>query len=328
MKFLIKIILLAALIPGLFSCIFAQQIGLPTTIRVQAFVHDPNGRPVEGATVLIGLPRYGLGRKNVEVSTMTDGEGKAMLSGLAESDYDTMAEKAGYYITNGPPHSIDTETTFQNFAVGVQKIDFELRPIRNPTRSIVRFVDRSRIPTLDVPVGFDLEIGDWVAPNGKGKKSDFVFNLEGPFNGLRDFDQTLTLAFTSPGDGIILTKIEPRIGSDFKFPYEAPLTGYESQRIWKDRRNATGTNHTFDLSGATNYIFRVRTRLDDQGKVRQALYGVITSEVLLGGNNQTGRNVSFAYHLNPDWTRNLEFDPKGEVGAETGKLPVPLPLGQ
>lgn len=38
-------------------------------------------------------------------------------------------------------------------------------------------------------------------------------------------------------------------------------------------------------------------------------YGVIASEVIIGGNNEIGRNVSFTYALNPDWTRNIEFDP-------------------
>lgn len=35
----------------------------------------------------------------------------------------------------------------------------------------------------------------------------------------------------------------------------------------------------------------------------------------MGGNNEIGRNVSFTYALNPDWTRNLEFDPAKTVSS-------------
>ena len=45
-----------------------------------------------------------------------------------------MAEKPGYYRTDGPHRSIDTEKAFNANAIGVQKIDLELRPIKNPAR--------------------------------------------------------------------------------------------------------------------------------------------------------------------------------------------------
>jgi hypothetical protein len=301
---------------------------LPTTITVQAFVHDPDGGPVEGATVYLGLPRYGLDKKNEEVSAVTNKDGAVTLTGIAESDYDTLVQKPGYYRTNGPPHSIDSETGFKKYAVGIQKIDFELRPIRNPTHSIGKFADRLRIPAMNTPVGFDLESGDWVTPYGKGKSSDLIFKLTGFYNGLNDYDQTLLLAFSNPGDGLILTTITPRIGSDFKLPYEAPLDGYESQREWKKSFDGKTRKSTEDLHETTNFIFRVRTHLDGQGNVLRALYGAIMSEISLGGNKETGHNVSFVYQLNPDWTRNLEFDPEKEVAAGTGKLAVSPAPGQ
>jgi hypothetical protein len=190
----------------------------------------------------------------------------------------------------------------------VQKIDFELRLIRNPISGISNAV-RTKVPAFDTALGFDLEAGDWVAPNGKGNVADLIFTVGGYFKDLNDYDQILTLTFTNPGDGIILTKITPHIGSVLKFPYEAPVNGYESRRVWAKTFNGKTEATNIDASGETSYIFRVRTELDEKGNARRALYGVIATEVVIGGNNVIGRNVSFTYALNPGWTRNIEFDP-------------------
>jgi hypothetical protein len=220
----------------------------------------------------------------------------------------------GYYATQGPWRGINDEKSFQKYAVGVQKIDLELRPIRNPIGGISNAV-RIKLPAFDRALGFDLEAGDWVAPFGNGTVSNLIFTVGGYFKGLNDYDQSLTLTFTNPGDGIMLTKIAPRVGSTFKFPYEAPLNGYEPRRVWTKTFNGKTEATNIDGSGETNYIFRVRTELDEKGNVRRALYGVIAGEVIIGGNNEIGRNVSFTYALNPDWTRNIEFDPAKVAAA-------------
>lgn len=278
-------------------------------ITVEVHVRDPDGQPVTGATVRLALPRYRLGDKGQRAESNTNADGVATVSGTAQQDYSVSVEKPGYYPTQGPWRGINDEKSFQQYAVGVQRIDLELRPVRNPISGITKVV-RIKLPAFDRALGFDLEAGDWVAPFGKGTVPDLIFTVGGYFKGLNDYDQSLTLTFTNPGDGIMLMKIAPRIGSMFKFPYEAPLKSYEPRRVWTKNFNGKTEATNIDGSGETNYIFRVRTELDEKGNVRRALYGVIASEVILGGNNEIGRNVSFTYALNPDWTRNLEFDPK------------------
>jgi hypothetical protein len=327
MKTTLSMILPAALLLALPGCMLAQQLGIRVPITVRAFVHDTEGRPIEGARVNLSLPIYGRTITNESTAAFTNREGVATVSGGAQSEYAVGVSKAGYYHTTGPRRGINTEKGAKQYAVGVQQIDLELRPIKNPIRSITKFVDRLRMPVADKPLGFDLEAGDWVAPYGRGRTSDFIFKLEGRFNSVRDYNQSMMLTFGNVGDGIILTKFPPQIGSDFKFPYEAPVGGYESQRIWKMGRDEKGISTTADHGGETNYIFRVRTSLDERGNVRAALYGVITGELIpVGGNNEIGREVNFTYILNPDWTRNLEFDQRQKVPV--GKLPVSPPPSQ
>lgn len=292
------------------GCALAQELTMPAVpITVEACVRDPDGRPVSGATVHLSLPRYRMGDINQSTDGVTNKAGEVTITGVAQQDYGVSASKEGYYFTTGPDRSINTDKGFKQYAVGVQKIELMLRPIQNPIVGISKNVDRLRLPAFDKPLGFDLVERDWVAPYGNGKTADFIFTVGGYFKSINDYDQSLTLTFSNKKDGISLIKITPRIGSSFRFPYEAALDGYESQRVWRKTFDGKSRATNIDNSGEANYIFRVRTELDERGNVRRAMYGVISSEVIIGGNNEIGRNVSFTYALNPDWTRNIEFDP-------------------
>lgn len=289
---------------------------VPITITVQ--VRDPEGLPVEGATVYLALPRYRPGDKNVETTGMTDKEGSVTLSGVAQQDYILSVTKNGYYRTQGPHRAINSETGRRQYATGLQKIDLELRPVRDPIVGISRDVNRQTLPVTGGPIGFDLEVGDWVSPHGKGRISDFVFELDGRFTARRDYDQKFILQFSRPQDGVIVFKHPTNIGSALKWPYEAPLLGYEPSRTWSLKWSPVegGRGTTIDLSGETNYLFRVRSEVDEQGNVVRAMYGVVSGDFIpVGGNSEIGRNVSFTYALNPDWTRNLEFDPAKTVSS-------------
>lgn len=297
-------------------CAVAQELAMPAIpITVEAHVRDPDGLPVEGATVHLALPRYRLGDQYQFAESTTDEDGVATVSGIAQQDYSLSVGKPGYYRTQGPRRGINDDKGFKQYAVGVQKFDLELRPIRNPIVGISKSVDRLRIPAFDRPIGFDLEVGDWVAPYGNGKTNDFVFTVGGYFRSLNDYDQSLTLSFSNQGDGILPFKYPKQLGSALKWPYDAPLSGYEAQRTW--RRTFDGKTRTtnFDNSGEMNYLFRVRTELDEFGNVRRAMYGTISNEVVIGGNNEIGRGISFTYALNPDGTRNIEFDPAKVAGS-------------
>jgi hypothetical protein len=62
-----------------------------------------------------------------------------------------------------------------------------------------------------------------------------------------------------------------------------------------------------DMREDQNYFFRVRTVLDEQGRIKSALYGKISGDIKFGVN----RVIRFNYYLNPtSLDRNLEFDPK------------------
>jgi len=188
-------------------------------------------------------------------------------------------------------------------------VDVVVKPILNPIAMYARD-NNMDIPAKNTPVGFDLIAADWVVPYGKGTISDFIFTMTEkiPFTKYNQpYDLTWTLSFPNKGDGI-QSVIGPPLnqGSALRLPRYAPEAGYESPLVQQ-----LSLNGNKRLNGADgedqNYFFRVRTVLDESGKVKSALYGKIAGPIQYWGN----KDVHMIYYLNPTPNdRNMEFDPK------------------
>ena len=86
---------------------------------------------------------------------------------------------------------------------------------------------------------------------------------------------------------------------------DAPQGGYDS--ILAQVLSLNGDKRLNGADGENqNYFFRVRTALDQQGKVKSALYGKTAGPIVCGPQGI----VQFTYYLNPTPNdRNMEFDP-------------------
>ncbi|MBI5382386.1 MAG: carboxypeptidase regulatory-like domain-containing protein [Opitutae bacterium] len=309
---------LTLLLTALPGCALAQQLVVPPThpVTVRAYVHDPDGRPVEGATVTLSFTYYrGKESTGQSVRQETAKDGFAMVSGTAEAEYRIRTEKSGYYRTIGPVRYLDTEVGLKKYATGTQAVDIELRPIRDQVVGIHKGIEKLRIPALDKPFGFDLEVGDWVTPDGRGKIADLIFKLDGYFNSPDDYSFKLNAILPGSGDGLQAVQVEPlpERGSAFQLPYEAPLTGYHSSHIWERSHIGKERTSSGEWKGGTVFLFRIRTVLDSNGNVVRALYGYMDGNVDYRGTPEQGVKLSFTYWLNPEWTRSLEADPKKTV---------------
>ena len=282
------------------------------TITVRVFVHDPNGKPVEGASVNLALPRYGRNQSDQRDIQPTNPIGVAIVKGKAEQDYAIFAEKPGYYPTFGPHRDLASAKSVDQYAARTQEVDIELRPILNPVAGIQREFDALLIPELNKPFGFDLEVGDWVTPYGRGNATDLIFQLDGYFKTPDDYSFKLRAVFSHDGDGLqaVTVASEPHHGSAFQLPYEAPLDGYEKVHVWERTHIGKERVMTGEWKGGTEFIFRIRTVLDPSGNVLRALYGHLGGNVDFRGKPEEGYRLSFYYWLNPEWTRSLEADPK------------------
>jgi hypothetical protein len=190
-----------------------------------------------------------------------------------------------------------------------------LRKIIAPVRGISVNRDANGggkdFPVYDREIGFDLIVGDWVAPYGLGQITDFVFTL------CRDKTNKITYykaVFPNKGDGIQKFMFSgPAIQSRFKWPYLAPLDGYKGslkkKYIWGGDMNRLSDFEEFEnpeeyRKGKLNYIFRIRTQYDEKGNVVSSYYGRINGDII---NMRVHRREMLNYWINTDpASRSLE----------------------
>ena len=185
-----------------------------------------------------------------------------------------------------------------------------LRLVGNPVPMYAKKV-RIEIPVLDEPVGYDLMVGDWIAPHGKGHKADFVFTMKSRVSGWKDFETHLVLTFTNAMDGIQQIMETGPSGSAFELPRTAAESAY--QVIWTNSIGYVPDKGLFQTQpkDPEGYFFRVRSIVDDQGELPRALYGKIKGPIQFDGRDSKTGHIAFTYYLNPTPNdRNLEFDPK------------------
>ena len=58
------------------------------------------------------------------------------------------------------------------------------------------------LPVFEKAVGFDLMVGDWVAPYGKGINTDIFFTGHFDKHTEGESNYTLTVSFPNSGDGL------------------------------------------------------------------------------------------------------------------------------
>ena len=121
------------------------------------------------------------------------------------------------------------------------------------------------------------------------------------------YDSKLELTFPNKLDGIQLIKEDRTVGSDFKLPRLAPETGYQNKLI-RSRSRIPGKSGENDQKEDNNYIFRIRSE-EKNGKLVRAMYGKIQGDIFI----HPPTSIYFKYYLNPDYTRNLEFNPNNNL---------------
>jgi len=300
---------LNALILALFavSCGKAQSV-LPPAPPWNATVKvvDETGQPVPSANVDVSYyvkPPPGQSEASEKISGLTDIDGI-----FKASHQDTRSITLGFYVTKSgyypSRHGHDLYMAGQFDAKTVEtshnpNLTILLKKVAKPIPMYAKRLD-THIPVLDKPVGFDLMAGDWVAPYGKGMRTDIIFTAKLDKRSERDWDSKLTVSFPNQGDGIQpFTVSENEKVSDLRSPREAPESGYEAQWI-KTRRERPDEPSKYGIDDKLNFFFRIRTILDDKGNVKSALYGKIYGDFM-----------QFRYYFNPTPNdHNVEFDPK------------------
>ena len=290
------------------TCAFGQTPTLPPefgphlwTVAVRVIDEDSN--PVPGADVAVSYdipakPNSG-GQTYGEIKGITDTNGMFNASHTDSSwGLGITVNKSGYYTTHGGHQFyFDEKRRNPSFTLILKKIS-KVIPMYAKNVNL-------GMPVFNKPAGYDLMVGDWVAPYGKGINSDIIFTgyLNKDMEG--NVDYKLVVSFSNQGDGIqgfsvpLLLQNAVTGQSDLRSSSEAPLNGYQSEWIQvRNRKPHQAEAGNFDPNRI--FYFRIRTVLDNQGNVVSTHYGKIYGDFM-----------QFRYYLNPTPNdRSVEFDPK------------------
>jgi hypothetical protein len=303
---------------GVFFGVVAA-VKLPTA-RVSVVVREPDGATVPAANVGIGGTLAGGPGESAKGVTSVDGRftaevqsnGEVGITVRKDGFYDTLGETLNFRDVKG--------ATERAFATGRwepwdKPIDVVLKRKLHPTALFARRIE-TKLPSELQPMGFDLLKGDWVAPHGGGESADLFFEVSRTIQSDRDYVATLTLSFPNKGDGVIPFQAPPHRGSVLKSTQMAPTEGYQNGKSWTKSRSPSAAS-SGDYTQSTeredqHYLLRVRTTLDSNGRIQNALYGKIYGDIhLYTGTRAPKAGIGFTYYLNPTPNdRNLEFDPK------------------
>ncbi len=275
--------------------------------KVTFRVIDEEGKIVEGAHVRI---RFQGGTLDRDAATgITNSEGIFSATGPSkDGQIAGGVRKDGYYISSF--RYFFSMTKLGQWLPWDKEMTVVLRQKVNPVPMYVRN-SYFEIPAHGREIGFDLMKADWVIPYGQGVKSDFIMRVDREYKNVDNFDATLTLTFTNKYDGIQTIKDNRggiySVGSEYQLPRTAPATEYQTKLVIRISEGMYG-EHT-DISADNNYLFRVRSEVDEEGKLKRAMYGKILGEIKFAALSKNGE-IGMHYYLNPDYTRNLEYDPK------------------
>lgn len=278
-------------------------------------VFDEEGNPVEGAHVGATFDDVN------EVSGTTDAEGRAILSARTHGYVTGGVGKDGYYSTgadaNLASHVPDGVRIGRRFPAVTVRV--ELRPVISQV-PVFAYEFAGRLPLNGEDVGFDFLKADWVAPHGSGEEAD-VFIRVLTFNpSVIRGDWEFSWRFPRPGDGMARVAPEDyRENSEFPMPRYAPVAGYTNRwtsscHTTVEGRDSVAVDPPGPRMNETQFVFRIRTELDSDGNVVKAIYGRINSADkgigIQSASPGSKATVCFIFYVNPDGTRNLEFDLK------------------
>jgi len=278
--------------------------------RFTAKVIDEDGKPLEGMSIVAQFYSEEPRQKGC-----TDSNGffvaeckKAML-GEAGYSVNHNHRKSDYYESGG-------QYNFEKIVDGRWEpwspvVTAVVRRIVNPISMYAKQVE-TMIPVTNSLCGYDLMVGDWVAPNGAGKISDMLFRVERTIVNIDDYNVDFKIVFTNRYDGF--QSVLPFQKVTFTSPRFAPTNNYRAEYGRKmGRKPGRGSFNTDPLPEEYG-VYRVRTVADDTGRIKSAYYGKITSGFRLAGYGAEKVTLIFTYYLNPTPNdRNLEFDPSNNL---------------
>lgn len=244
------------------------------------------------------------GAKGHGFNTKTDHDGFVQLSDTCYADMHCELEKAGYY---------QTALIYNFFQAGFDcarggrwipwnpTVEVVIKRIRRPVAMYVRDQgEGTALPLVGVPMGYDLSVGDLVAPYGRGKTRDFDVTFFR--DGTNRFWTSLELVLSNQDSYAGFYKVPCDSYSVFRSPYHADTNDVYQHEVCFTFRHPGGKGRYVDgtMRATDCLVLRTRTRSDAQGRLVGAHYGKIYGPLDFGLSDKSPGTMNIRHYFNPN----------------------------
>lgn len=250
--------------------------------QVKIMVVDQCGAVVSGAKIWGGFTCGSRMNDYVLVDGFTDTNGMYVAQGMCNEYLRFDVRKEGYYRTrekiffcesNADP--IVKDGKWQPYG---ELRTVVLKQIRSPGRC-TPFERRLRdvtIPKFNIWMGFDLEKGSWISPWGNGVCADMLLRFSSHETDVyHNYRYEMDVSFTNnPFGGAYVAKLDSY--SDLKTAYCANTNTCFQREMRFYSESEPGRMRTSSILDDSSYlVYRTRTKVDADGRMTSANYGMI-----------------------------------------------------
>ena len=242
-------------------------------------VVDDGGIPVSNASAHVWFRSYGRPQDKADWVVQTDTNGMFVAEHRFNEQFSVGLDKEGYYHTHVEINYLSmTELPVKDgkWQPYGETRTVVLKKIKNPI-SIGEFGRCSMpIPVYDEWVGFDFEKRMWTPPYGDGRFADVLLRFgKSLVDRQTDFKMTMDVSFTNNlHAGCYQLKYEKF--SERKNVYHADGSAvYTSEMNYVQERHPGSPRNDNRIGWDSYLVFRTRTRVDEDGKLVSAHYGII-----------------------------------------------------
>ncbi len=300
------------------SCVIARYLPRPQAVtqamisgakaRIVFHVRDVEGRPLCDVNVKAQFTLHGRGKASVG---LTDENGCVTLAGQCAGEIVYTVSKDGYYDTRGriwlggtpKTHGEVQDGQWQPFGKEEKVI---LKAKKNPI-PMYAYQYEKVFEKPQEPMGFDLKVGDFVAPYGRGVVTDFILTFAETKVSFNRLHVKMKLSFPNVADGVYIKTKEPF--SELISEYHAdPTASYQNELVYEYNTLDSDKEVIHSPKEDRYFVLRTRTKVDEKGNLIEACYSKIYTPFTYV------RRLEFTAYMNPTVNdTNLEFLPKSSL---------------
>ena len=292
--------------------------GCSESVKFNVWIRDENGSPVTNATMKMKLLKkrfFGAGSNPCDYRYVTAGSDS---NGVIDVKLDMVSDGFRHWITakgyyDVPLHQVYYRIQSQDLfsltlAEHEKKESVVMRKVKNPIPMVGYSGHREfMLPNDNRDYGFDMVVGDFLSPLGKGKVTDFLVRKN---YDLATKKTKSAIVFNGRGNGAY--KIKAFTDSKFRSPYEADTNAtfetvfrYEYKtHDYINPKDGSRQTEVCDVNEDDCLVLRTRCRFNDRGELVSCHYSKIYGKIEIF---QWFKFRAYAFNPTPN-DPNLEFD--------------------